>query len=162
MRRAVDALSSAASRAAAGSRAASSSAPKTPGGASGDYRWAAGVPEHLLQREVRRRGGVGGWRPCGGAIGARAGGGRAGREGGRRRAGRGRRAAGRRGSGDPRGTRELGARPAPPFPPSSPPPPLQVVVFAPARTPSQQGMSQTASPMGKGGAWRIEFETKPK
>ncbi len=39
---------------------------------------------------------------------------------------------------------------------------LQVVIYAPARTPSQQGMSNTATSLGKGGAWRIEFETKPK
>ena len=38
----------------------------------------------------------------------------------------------------------------------------QVVIYAPARTPSQQGMSNTATPLGKGGAWRVEFETKPK
>ena len=40
--------------------------------------------------------------------------------------------------------------------------PSQVVIYAPARTPSQQGMSNTATSLGKGGAWRIEFETKPK
>jgi hypothetical protein len=38
----------------------------------------------------------------------------------------------------------------------------QAVIYAPARTPSQQGMSNTATSLGKGGAWRIEFETKPK
>lgn len=38
----------------------------------------------------------------------------------------------------------------------------QVGIFAPSRTPSQQGLSQTIEGPGKGPAWKIEFETMAK
>lgn len=38
----------------------------------------------------------------------------------------------------------------------------QVGIFAPSRTPSQQGLSKTIEGPGKGPAWKIEFETMAK
>ena len=41
-------------------------------------------------------------------------------------------------------------------------PASQVGIFAPSRTPSQQGLSKTIEGPGKGPAWKIEFETMAK
>lgn len=38
----------------------------------------------------------------------------------------------------------------------------RVGIFAPSRTPSQQGLSKTVEGPGKGPAWKIEFETMAK
>lgn len=38
----------------------------------------------------------------------------------------------------------------------------KVGIFAPSRTPSQQGLSKTIEGPGKGPAWKIEFETMAK
>lgn len=38
----------------------------------------------------------------------------------------------------------------------------KVGIFAPSRTPSQQGQSKTVEGPGKGPAWKIEFETMAK
>ena len=39
---------------------------------------------------------------------------------------------------------------------------LQVVIYAPSRTASQQGSSRTAGPLGKGPGWKIAFQNMQK
>jgi hypothetical protein len=175
MRRAAAAL---AARLAPPSSSSSAARPfATAPGTLSDYGQAAGVPDHILKRDVRRK--KGGGKSERASRAARRPSFLSRRPGGAaprppvawcaacsslafalhdRLAGKGKGRNGAWSGGRPR-RRETIALIALTLPL---PPPRQVIIYAPARTPSQQGMSNTPTPQGKGGAWRVEFETKPK